>query len=245
MDYSNQSKIKAVLFDWDMTLGAALGDVSIGERTSTLFRRLGLNYDREAIIAAMAQRRQAIEQGSLPGPLVPQTKEMLIRYYGQILQILNCPEVSVQLCQQIYDEYAHLPFVFYPDTLPAFQGLAAQAIRLGIITNHSPEIRPVIEEKLQEFVRPEHIIISGELNLYKPEPAIFIEGATRLETPMTQCMYVGDNLEVDAIGAVTAGGYAYGLWCDRSDRPAPEKFPPAVYRIIGLEQVLNWVDGKQ
>ncbi len=245
MGHSNRPEIKAVLFDWDMTLGAALGSVSTGERTSILFRRLGMNYDSEAIVTAMAQRRQAIEQGAVPDPLAPQTKEMLIRYYQQLLQLLDGAEASAQLCEQIYDEYAHLPFVFYSDTLPAFQALAARAIRLGIITNHSSQIRPVIEEKLQEFVRPEHIIISGELDLYKPDPPIFIEAAARLEMPVEQCLYVGDNLEVDAIGAVTAGGYACGLWCDRSDRPAPEKFPPAVYRITELGQVLNWVDGRR
>jgi HAD superfamily hydrolase (TIGR01549 family) len=245
MDHSNQPEIKAALFDWDLTLGAALGSVSSGERTSTLFRRLGMNYGIEAIVAAMAQRRQAIEQGVSPGPLAPQTKEMLIRYYQQLLHILDGAEASLQLGEQIYDEYARLPFVFYSDTLPAFQALAARAIRLGIITNHSPQIRPVIEEKLQEFVRPEHIIISGELDLYKPDPAIFVEAAIRLEIPVEQCLYVGDNLEVDAIGAVTAGGYACGLWCDRSDQPAPEKFPPAVYRITELGQVLDWVDSRR
>ena len=245
MGHSNRPEIKAVLFDWDMTLGAALGSISTGERTSTLFRRLGMNYDSEAIVTAMAQRRQAIEQGAVPDPLAPQTKEMLIRYYQQLLQLLDGAEASAQLCEQIYDEYAHLPFVFYSDTLPAFQTLAAQAIQLGIITNHSSQIRSVIEEKLQEFVRPEHIIISGELDLYKPDPPIFIEAAARLEMPVEQCLYVGDNLEVDAIGAVTAGGYACGLWYDRSDRSAPEKFPPAVYRITELGQVLNWVDGRR
>jgi HAD superfamily hydrolase (TIGR01549 family) len=244
MNPSNHQPIKAVLFDWDMTLGAALGNVSSGERTSSLLRRLGLNYNSETVVTAMAQRRQAIEQGALPGPLVPQTKEMLVQYYQQLLNILDCAEASPQLCEQIYDEYVRLPFVFYPDALPAFRALAARAIRLGIITNHSPYIRPVIEENLQEFVRPDQIVISGELNLYKPDPPIFIEGAARLETPVEQCLYVGDNLEVDAIGAVAAGGYAWGLWCDRSGRPAPEKFPPAVQRITDLGQVLNWVDSK-
>jgi FMN phosphatase YigB (HAD superfamily) len=241
MNPLHQPEIKAVLFDWDMTLGAALGDVLAEERTSMLLRQVGLNYDDAAIAAARSKRQTRIEQGRWPGPLAPQTKEDLIVYYQQLLDLLGHPEPSPQLGQQIYDAYAHLPFVFYPDTLPAFRLLAGQNVQLGIITNHSPDIRPVIETRLGEFVKPEHIVISGELDLYKPDRRIFLAGAAHLEASVEQCMYVGDNLEVDAIGAVT-GGYACGLWCDRSNQPAPKNLPRAIHRITELGQVLDWVD---
>lgn len=245
MSPSNPVKIKAVLFDWDMTLGAALGDVSAVERTSALLRHVGLNYSDELIEAARQERQARIEEGRLPGPLAPQTKQGLIVYYRQLLELLGHPEALPQLAEAIYNAYADLPFVFYPDTLPAFQALAAEGLRLAIITNHSPAIRPVIEASLGEFIQPQHILISGELDLYKPDRAIFVEAAARLETPAEGCLYVGDNLEVDAIGAVESGGYACGLWCDRSNQPVPEKLPPGVQRITELGQVLNWVDGRQ
>lgn len=242
---SNPVKIKAVLFDWDMTLGAALGDVSTVERTSALLRHVGLSYNHDLIEAARQERQARIEAGRLPGPLAPQTKQGLIVYYQQLLELLGHPEALPEVAEKIYNAYAHLPFVFYPDTLPALQALAAQGLRLAIITNHSPIIRPVIEASLGEFIQPQHILISGELDLYKPDPAIFVEAAARLETPAEWCLYVGDNLEVDAVGAVEAGGYACGLWCDRSNQPAPEKLPTGVQRITELSQVLDWVDGRQ
>ena len=233
--------IKAVLFDWDMTVGAALGNISAIERTSALLRHVGLNYSHEVISTARNERQTRIEQGLLPGPIAPQTKEGLIVYYQQLLSLLRHPEALPSLAEEIYTAYAHLPFVLYPDTLPALRALAGQAVQLGVISNHSPHIRPVIETHLGEFVRPEHIVISGEINLYKPGRAIFLEAARRLDLPAGQCLYVGDNLEVDAIGAVTAGGYACGLWCDRSDESAPEDLPQGVYRIIELGQVLPYV----
>lgn len=245
MNQLNPPPIKAVLFDWDMTLGAALGEVSPAERTAALLRQVGLSYDHAAIEAARSQRQQRIEQGQWSGPLAPQTKTGLIVYYQQLLALLGHPEPSAHLGEQIYLAYAHLPFVFYPDTLPALRALAGRGLRLGIITNHSPAIRPVIEARLGEFVAPEHLLISGELDRYKPEPEIFREAAQRLDLPAAHCLYVGDNLEVDAIGAVEAGGYAGGLWCDRSGQPAPATLPPAVQRITNLGQVLNWVDGRQ
>jgi HAD superfamily hydrolase (TIGR01549 family) len=228
-----------------MTLGAALGDVSTVERTSALLRHAGLSYSRELIEAARQERQARIEAGRLPGPLAPQTKQGLVVYYQQLLELLGHPAALPEVAEEIYNAYAHLPFVFYPDTLPALQALAARGLRLAIITNHSPAIRPVIEGSLSEFVQPEHILISGELDLYKPDRAIFVEAAARLQIPAGRCLYVGDNLEVDAIGAVEAGGYACGLWCDRSNQPAPDTLPPGVRRITELSQVLNWVDGKQ
>jgi FMN phosphatase YigB (HAD superfamily) len=238
-------KIRAVLFDWDMTLGAALGEVSTLERTAALLRQVGLSYSPQAVAAARTQRQARIEQGQWSGLLAPQTKEDLIIYYLQLLHLLGQPDPSPQLAEQIYNAYAQLPFVFYPDTLPTFQALAGRQVYLGIITNHSPDIRPVIEAKLGEFIRPEHITISGEIGLYKPDRAIFREAAVRLNVPAGQCLYVGDNLEVDAIGAVGGGGYACGLWCDRSNQPGPKNLPLAVYRITRLGQVLNWLDGQR
>lgn len=244
MNFSNQPKIKAVLFDWDLTLGAALGDVSAMERTAALLRHADLSYSPAAIEAARLERRLRIEAGRLPGPLTPQTKVGLIEYYRQLLELLGHREALPEVAEQIYNAYVHLPFVFYPDTLPALHRLADSGVRLGVITNHSPQIRPVIEEKLAEFVRPDHILISGELDLYKPDRAIFVRGAESLETSAEQCLYVGDNLEVDAVGAVEVGGYGCGLWCDRSRQPTPETLPPAVHRITQLSQILNWLDGE-
>ena|GEM_PF-6652787 len=245
MNHPIQPGIKAVLFDWDMTLGAALGNISSVERTAALLRHVGLNYSIEAIESARTQRQARIEQGQLPGPLAPQTKDGLIVYYQQLLALLDHPQPSADLGEQVYNAYAHLPFVFYPDTLPTFRALVAQGVHLGIITNHSPAIRPVIEAELGVFVVPGAILISGEINLYKPEPAIFRQAAAQLQTPIGHCLYVGDNLEVDALGAVGAG-YGLGLWCDRSAQPPPKNLPDGVHRITDLEQVIPYVvDGRQ
>jgi FMN phosphatase YigB (HAD superfamily) len=242
MNHSSPYPVKAVLFDWDLTLGATLGDVSWGERLAALFEQAGLRYESEAILAAIGQRRQAIQEGRLPGLLKPQEKDDILLYYQQLLHLLGHAETSAPLLEQIYTGYAFLPFVFYPDALPALQAVAAQKLQLGIITNHVPQIRPVIEDRLKGLVLPEHIIISSELGVYKPEPAIFQEAAIRLGLPADRCMYIGDNLEVDAIGAVAAGGYACGLWCDRLGQAQIENFPEHVYRITQLNQIFTYID---
>lgn len=235
------NSIKAVLFDWDFTLGAVLNELSDGERFSMLFRNLGLHYDGEAITAAIAQRQRDIERGSLHGEIRPQTREQYALYYQQLLARLGHPDVPRQLAERLYEGYAHLPFVLYKDTVPAFQALAAQGILLGVITNHSSAIRPAIEELLGGFIPPEHIVISDELGVCKPDRAIFVQATVCLKTPAKQCMYVGDNLVVDAIAAVTSGDYACALWLDNSGYDNMEKLPRNVYRITTLVETLEYL----
>ena len=126
----------------------------------------------------------------------------------------------------------------------AFQTLAGLGMPLGIITNHTPEIRPVIEATLGGYVEPKNIVISGEEGIYKPDRSIFLNAAARLGLPAKQCLYIGDNLEVDAMGAV-ASGFAGGIWCDRSGLPPSENLPPNVYRITELGQILPSISGYQ
>jgi FMN phosphatase YigB (HAD superfamily) len=237
------SKIKAVLFDWDLTLGAVLGGVSNEERLSILFHNIGLHYDSENITEAIAQRQRDIERGSLQGEVRPQTREQYILFYQQLLTILGHPDPPRQLAERLYEGYADLPFILYKDTVPTLQALAAQRILLGIITNHSSAIRSVIKELLGEFIPPEHVIISDELGVYKPDRMIFVQAAAHLKTPTRQCVYVGDDLAVDAIATVTSGDYARALWLDRSGCSKGEKLPRNVYRITTLIETLEYLLG--
>jgi putative hydrolase of the HAD superfamily len=47
----------------------------------------------------------------------------------------------------------------------------------------------------------------------KPDPRVFAEACRRLGTPRGRTAYVGDELDVDAVGAVEAG--LVGVWLDR------------------------------
>lgn len=53
------------------------------------------------------------------------------------------------------------------------------------------------------------------LGFGKPDPRVFAEACRRLGTRPARTAYVGDELEVDALGAVSAG--MVGVWLDRPD----------------------------
>lgn len=90
----------------------------------------------------------------------------------------------------------------------------------------------------RSLIEPQHLFLSEEEGMHKPFPKFFRRAAARLGVSPTRCLFVGDNLAVDAIGAVQSG-FAAGLWLDRHRLWNGEQLP--VPRITGLKQVLNYL----
>ena len=237
---SNRKK-QCVLFDWDLTLTRVIGDVSPEERLTALFQKEGLPYTLEEIGAAIRTYREHVQNGHLKRPDKQQTQRQITRFYRDILSQLDYFEQDWEWLNHLYDAYSFLPHSLYDSTRPLLKWLKKQAVPLGIITNHSREIRPIIEETLGEFIQPEHIIISQEEGVHKPAKTIFKIAAARMGCPREQCVFIGNDLYVDAIAAVEAGQYGLGLWIDRevsfNDVPV---LPENVHRITTLMEVLDY-----
>jgi HAD superfamily hydrolase (TIGR01549 family) len=238
-----RSKVTAVLFDWDLTLAYAEGINTYEERLQTLFQHAGLNYTIEEIEAAV--RDYQIDTGML-GPKSPesilQTRKNIADYYRQILVRLGYITENWHFYDQLYDVFARVPTLLYEDSLPILKTLKRRRFAMGIITNHSSLIRSVIDEYVGDYISSSHVIISQDLQIYKPNPAIFRHATRQIGVLPENCLFVGDNLEVDAIGAVQQGGFNQGLWLDRHADTAVTNLPERVHRITSLTQVLQFVD---
>ena len=192
---------------------------------------------------AVAQHKQATGQSHHSQKHPPlQTQEDIASYYQQILNRLGYQDNNTwQLVNELYDAYSHLPTYLYEDVVPTFQALQSKGIHIGVISNHSTQVRPKIEKMLANYVSPEHIIISQEEQLHKPLPEIFHRAAKATAVAPQQCLIVGDNLQVDAIGSVQHGGFACGLWLDRQGDNNDITLPQHVHRITTLTQVLDFL----
>jgi putative hydrolase of the HAD superfamily len=80
----------------------------------------------------------------------------------------------------------------------------------------------------------EAIVVSGELDIRKPDPAIFDHMLKELGVAPTAAIYVGDNLEADIGGAHAAGMAA--IWINRLDATAEDFTPDA--EITTLDDLL-------
>ncbi|MFN8474138.1 MAG: HAD family hydrolase [Anaerolineae bacterium] len=229
--------ITAILFDFDLTLGRPVGDLSIPERQAYLYHSVGLPYADEEIAAAMRDRRIRVASGALPGVPRPQRKRDLLTAYRQTLRLLGYDGDLAAKAEELYHGYATLPFIPYDDARSTLQALTSAGYRLGILSNHTPAARPTIEAEFGDLIPPRQIIISGEERVHKPRPSLFSRAAARVGVPPGQSAFVGDNLEVDARAAVAAG-YALGIWVDREHEAAGSvSLPPNVARITSLSEI--------
>ncbi len=101
----------------------------------------------------------------------------------------------------------------FPDVLPCLNTLRERDHTLAIISNNGlAQSRGKLEhmgllDRFADVVTPDVVGVS------KPEPGIFAAACARLNASPDVCVYVGDNLESDARGALRAGWR--GVWVNR------------------------------
>lgn len=105
--------------------------------------------------------------------------------------------------------------------------LAARGARIGVVTNGNGARQRAKARQLglDRWMPAGAIVVSEDVGLAKPDPAIFALGARRLGLPAADCVFVGDSLATDVRGALSAGMRA--VWLNRRDAPAPAdaRFP--------------------
>ena len=235
----NFSSLTTILFDWDFTLAYSLGlDVSHTARTAVLFQTFGVACTEAEVVAAQASLEADVAQGIIATSLRPQKKREIIQLYRELLRRLGHPDDSYAFAYKIYAGYGRLPHTLFDDVQPTLRQLQARNIQLGILSNHSFSVRRTIDQLLGNIIPQDCITISEEVGIHKPGKTIFKRAAARLHQKPANCLYVGDNLEVDAIAAVQQGGYAAGIWIDRFGQEIPTSLPDNVYRLTSLTQLI-------
>lgn len=83
-------------------------------------------------------------------------------------------------------------------------GLRDNTLRMGVISNWDHSARGLLERHdLIGFF--EHCIISSEVGINKPDPAIFSLAVQKAKADPRECLYVGDNYYDDAVGSRKVG----------------------------------------
>jgi putative hydrolase of the HAD superfamily len=121
-------------------------------------------------------------------------------------------------------------WTLFPDVLPCLDRL--MSFRLGIISNgRSDEQR----KKLGRFGlvgRFEHILISEECGVAKPDQKIFRWACAAVRVSPAEALYIGDQYEIDVCGARNAG--LEGIWLDRHGTASADNRPPVVRSLDEL-----------
>jgi putative hydrolase of the HAD superfamily len=110
-------------------------------------------------------------------------------------------------------------FRAYPEVPGVLARLRAGGARLAVVSNWDVSLHDVLE---RTGLRPlvDAVVISAELGVAKPDPAIFRAALDRLGAPADGAVHVGDSLEHDVAGARAAGLEA--VLVARNGAPVPE-----------------------
>ena len=122
------------------------------------------------------------------------------------------------------------------DAAPTLMALRPH-YKLGLITNGPSAIQ---RAKIERFGLAEYLdvlIVSGEVGVAKPDPAIFRLALERLGVEPAEALFVGDSPEYDLRGAEAAG--MLFVWMNPGAEELPEGIARPLATIGRLEELLG------
>ncbi|SAI74628.1 Pyrimidine 5'-nucleotidase YjjG [Bordetella ansorpii] len=136
---------------------------------------------------------------------------------GSIQAALEAAQEDVALVQPAYDAFyaARQEVQFFEDAFPALQWLSA---RFPLVAVSNGNARLDMTGGHQFFTGA---ISAADAGIAKPEAAIFHAAADMVSARPEQMLHVGDNFELDVVGARNAGLQA--AWLVRQDQGLPPR----------------------
>ncbi|MBS0411133.1 MAG: HAD family hydrolase [Proteobacteria bacterium] len=204
----------AVLFDLDGTLAdraAALARycrLFVGDFGEALGPEVDAVQVEGAILAvddggALPRRDLAVVLASALPWRAPVSSETLLRHWNERFGAVATP---------------------FPDVCGVIDALEARAIGLGLVSNGGAAMQWSKVQALGLAPRLGAVVISEEVGVAKPDPAIFHLALDRLGVAAADAWFVGDNPDADVRGAEAAGLTAFWVATGMSwDGEAPPR----------------------
>lgn len=229
-------KYGGILFDLDQTL--LMKTPSIPQKIAQIFNECG-------IVPAMETLEKLQDDCDL--------------WIGRQLHLEN--ETGIRMCDEdflahliaIYQHPLHLDenacqaikpvlmgayekgYILAPDTMMVLKYFTNQSISLGIVSNNPGSIRQTLDRLgISQYFSS--IILSEEVNLQKPDPAILHLACQQLSLPCERALYIGDH-PFDILCAHSAGMDI--AWIPPNAHSAlPQSIDPPEYRLNSLADLI-------
>lgn len=200
--------IKAIFFDLYNTL--ITYDPPREETQIRILRNHGMSVTKKAMSLAIKAGDEYFyseNSRSLVKERTPEEQNAFwYNYEAILLREAGINEPSSNLVYDILRELDGVKYKMapYSDAIPTFKALKNGGYKLGIISNIDRDINPMCEEMgFSPFL--DLILTSKETGLYKPSPEIFHLACTKTDVTPAQTIYVGDQYQIDVVGATAAG----------------------------------------
>ena len=123
--------------------------------------------------------------------------------------------------------------VLFDDAMDVIRELKGRGYLVGVVTNGSASGQNHKLEKagLKEIL--DDWVVSGDIGIHKPDPAIYRLAADRLHVACDECVFIGDLWQTDLYGACLAG--MKPVWMNTEGSPVQEyKKIPQIRRLREL-----------
>ena len=130
--------------------------------------------------------------------------------------------------------------VLFDDAVHTLEALRPR-FRLGLVTNGPSRTQ---RQKIEQFRLIDYLdllIVSEEVGVAKPDPAIFAIALEQLGVLPGEALFVGDSLEFDLRGAEAAG--MPFIWMNPRGEPLPHDLARPLAVIRRLTDLLALLDG--
>jgi putative hydrolase of the HAD superfamily len=116
-------------------------------------------------------------------------------------------------------------------------GLRERGIRLGVGSDMTADWQIKKLDKLKLLDKLDFIVTSEEAGVEKPELKLFQLCAKKAGCAMEECLFVGDNLKKDVLGALNAGMDA--VWVQPEESLRAEH--PNVKSVSALKELIEHI----
>jgi putative hydrolase of the HAD superfamily len=123
----------------------------------------------------------------------------------------------------------------YPDSLPALQRIAARW-PVASLTNGNADL-----DRIGIRAHFAHHVCARDAGVAKPDPRIFVAAAERLGIAPEEILHVGDDPELDVVGARDAG--LRTAWINRHGHPWPGALGTAPdLNVRDMSALADWLE---
>lgn len=230
--------IKAVFFDLYQTL--VHYKPSQEELEAQALEKLGFKTTAEAMGRPILAANEFIYRQIAERPLSKRSREELAALYTEYQRVV-LKEAGIKADEKVVIKLlgmmqkAKMDIVPFEDVLPALTVLKERGLVTGLISNIEKNMTETLQ-KLGLLSRLDVIVTSQDAGAAKPQPEIFRYAMRRGRVQPAESIYVGDQYQVDIIGARAAGMKAILL-----DRTGYYGEKPDCTVIRSLGEIIRYV----
>jgi len=235
-----QFPYKAILFDWAYTLIDLVceDDRSAFQELMKFLKGKGVelpSFDllfeayQDLFYGLIKESRQTHREANF---------ETVLRYLFFKYDIEIEGKASWKDIFKVYYSVIHGVRYIYPDVTYTLKTLKESGVRMGIISNTTNPEFIKVEELCKTGLKIyfEFALFSSSTPYRKPHPSIFNAAVSRLNIEVKNILFVGDDLQMDIVGAQSVGMPA--AWLNRDGSSLNENINP-LYQITSLSELLT------